>query len=227
MSMRGFERIKEVSIWHTDTQKENLVRTFENKGFKVTLKKGKEEVIDYILEQVPKSAVVSSGGSASLAELNILEILEKRGNTVLSSFRSGLDTEMQRKVMKKALLSDVFLSSVNAITRDGKIYLVDGVGNRAAGILFGPEKVILIIGKNKIVDDLENAIKRVENIAAPMNARRYYKEDRADRLPPCAKSGKCQHCNGKNKICNIQIVIDRCPTLSKIELIFVDEKLGF
>jgi hypothetical protein len=119
------------------------------------------------------------------------------------------------------MTSDLFLSSVNAITLNGELVNIDGIGNRVNSINFGPGKVILVVGYNKIVDDVQEAIHRIKNFAAPLNARRL-KID-----VPCAKVGKCVDCNSPNRICRVIVIHERKPSLTDILVILVGEELGF
>ena len=119
------------------------------------------------------------------------------------------------------MTSDLFLSSANAITLNGEMVNIDGIGNRVNSTNFGPGKVILVVGYNKIVDDVQEAIQRIKNVAAPMNARRLNID------VPCAKVGKCVDCHSPNRICRVIVIHERKPSLTDILIILVGEELGF
>jgi hypothetical protein len=119
------------------------------------------------------------------------------------------------------MTSDLFLSSVNAITMDGELVNIDGMGNRVNATNFGPKKVILVAGYNKIVEDVQEAIKRIKNVTAPMNARRLNLE------VPCAKLGKCADCNSPNRMCRIVVILEWKPTWTDMLVILVGEELGY
>jgi hypothetical protein len=119
------------------------------------------------------------------------------------------------------MTSDLFLSSVNAVTLNGELVNVDGIGNRVNSTNFGPGKVILIAGCNKIVEDVQEAIKRIKNVAAPLNARRLNID------VPCAKVGRCVDCNTPSRICRVVTIHERKPSLTDILIILVGEELGF
>jgi hypothetical protein len=109
----------------------------------------------------------------------------------------------------------------NAITEDGKIVNIDGLGNRLAAFCFGPEKVIIVAGRNKIVKDVAAAIERVKNVAAPMNARRF------GAATPCAKTDKCSDCDSPERICNLTLIIEKQRQPGRLTVILVNQELGF
>jgi hypothetical protein len=125
------------------------------------------------------------------------------------------------QIRKAQMTCDLFLSSTNAVTLNGYLVNIDGIGNRVNSSVFGPGKVILVAGFNKIVDDVEEAIKRIKNVSAPLNARRLNID------VPCAKVGKCVDCNSPNRICRAVVIHERRPTLTDILVIIVGEELGF
>ena len=112
------------------------------------------------------------------------------------------------EIRKSQMTSDLFLSSVNAVTLNGELVNIDGIGNRVNSTVFGPGKVILVAGYNKIVDDVQEGIKRIKNVAAPLNARRLNID------VPCAKLGKCVDCNSPNRICRVIVIHERKPSLT-------------
>jgi len=132
-------------------------------------------------------------------------------------------------MMRNTLLSDIFITGANAITMDGKIVSTDGTGNRVAGTIFGPKKVILVVGRNKIVVNLDEAISRNRNIAAPLNSIRHLNKhhNRFEDLP-CVKLGYCVDCNHPRITCNITTIIEGATEINKdrIHLIIVNEDLG-
>jgi hypothetical protein len=119
------------------------------------------------------------------------------------------------------MTSDLFLGSVNAVTMNGELVNIDGAGNRVNATVFGPGKVILVAGYNKIVEDVQEAVKRVRNVAAPMNAKRL------DVDVPCAKLGKCVDCSSPNRICRVVVIHERRPLLTDMLIILVGEELGY
>lgn len=171
---------------------------------------------------VPKGAAVGRCGSTTLTQMGIYDELRERGCTIIDPFRAGLSPEQDLQERRKALLCDVLLSSTNAITRDGKIINVDGTGNRVAGIIFGPKKVIIVAGRNKIVFNVQEGLERIKNIAAPLNARRLNLQ------VPCAKLDRCPgDCTSPERMCNMIVILEKKPDMSSITVLLVGESLGF
>ena len=117
--------------------------------------------------------------------------------------------------------ADLFLSSANAVTLKGELVNIDGIGNRVNSINFGPGKVLLVAGYNKIVEDVQGGIERIKNVSAPLNAKRLNID------VPCAKVGKCLDCNSPNRICRAIVIHERKPSLTDIFIILVGEELGY
>ena len=199
-------------------------KALEKNGFDVyqveNKEKAKEIFFNDILPEInPKT--VSYGDSMSAESTGILEKLKKIENI---KFIEPFDEEETRKeqiqASKDALQGDLFIAGSNAVTTTGLLVNLDMVGNRIAGIAFGPRKVVLIIGKNKITKDLESAMERVKKIA-PKNAARH-----PDLNLPCQKTGKCMDCSSPNRICNSWLITEKSYPKGRIKIIFVEEDLG-
>jgi L-lactate utilization protein LutB len=194
-------------------------------GFRSVYVANRKEALQKILEEIPLEASVGAGDSLTLKEIGVFEELKKRGFTLLWPFDEKVPKEERRSIERKTLLTDVFLSGSNALTMDGKIVNVDATGNRVAGMIFGPKKAIIVVGVNKIVKNVEEALKRIRKVAAPQNAKRI-REERAWELLPCVEFGECVDCNAQNRICNITAIIEKKPRAIDIAVIIVGEKLG-
>ncbi len=181
----------------------------------------KEEAVSKAISFIPKNATVGIGGSISIREIGLLEIINKQGNTVFSHWEKDLTTEEKLNNRKKSLTCDVYLTSSNAITLNGELVNIDGSGNRIAAMSFGPQKTIIIAGANKLVDTLEEAFARIRNITAPLNG------IRLSRKTPCALIGQCTDCDSPERMCNISVVFHKKPNLSDITVILVGESLGY
>jgi L-lactate utilization protein LutB len=204
---------------------QKTVDSLKRNKFKAFYAENRKEALRYVLEEIPLDATVGAGDSLTLREIGAFEELKSKGFTLFWPFDEDVAKEKRRDVMRKALLADVFLSGSNAITMDGKIVNVDATGNRVAGMLFGPKKAVVVVGANKIVKDLAEALERIRNVASPLNAKRIRKE-RDWELLPCVKAGKCVNCNAENRICNITAIIEKKPRAIDITVIIVGEKLG-
>jgi hypothetical protein len=150
----------------------------------------------------------------------VVETLQKQGKSILDHWAVSNPEEALR-VKRAQLTCDVFLSGANAITETGQIVNMDGGGNRVAALAFGPGKVIIVAGVNKIVPDIETAHRRIREVAAPMNAYRLGFET------PCAKSGVCIDCNTPHRICNALLVLYHKPLFSEVSVVLIGESLGY
>ena len=176
---------------------------------------------------IPERSVVGSGDSLTLRQIGAVDALEKGNYTFLDPWSPGISVEENVKLKKRALTSDVFVTGTNALTLDGKIVNVDGHGNRVAAMLFGPDKVILVIGINKIVQDLEQALDKIRNKTAPLNVKHH---PGFDPMPPCGTTGVCSDCSSPWRICNKTVIIERQYDNNKykpvITVLIVGEELG-
>ncbi len=182
-----------------------------------------EEALDVISTLIKPGDKVSVGGSMSLFESGIIEMLRNGDYDFLDRYEMGLTPEDITDIYLKSFSVDAYFMSSNAITEKGELYNVDGNGNRVAALVYGPKSVIIVAGYNKIVRDLEEAKRRVCEIAAPANATRLHLDT------PCAHTGKCADCKGDSRICAISVVTSKqMPKFKdRIKVILVGEELGY
>jgi L-lactate utilization protein LutB len=173
-----------------------------------------------LLQMIPAGASVGFGGSMTIKGLDIQGELSKRG-CLLYDHSLAKDKEEVQQICRKQLTCDVFLTGSNAITRDGRLYNVDGRGNRVAAMTFGPGEVIVVAGVNKIAASLEEAIERVRGYAAPMN------NIRLNFNNPCTKTGYCMDCSSPQRICNAAVILHKRPSTMKITVLLIGGILGF
>jgi hypothetical protein len=207
--------------WWIEARLKRVVEKLKAHDFNALYVKTKEEAIQEVFKYVTSDTRIGVGGSITLRELGIVEQLKARGNTVFDHWIQGLSKEESIKIRKAQMTSDLFLSSSNAITVNGELVNIDFFGNRVNAITHGPGKVILVAGYNKIVEDVQEAIKRIKNVAAPLNARRLNID------VPCAKLGKCVDCDSTNRICRVIVIHERKPPLTDILIILAGEELGY
>lgn len=181
----------------------------------------KEDALAKALAMIPEGSTVGLGGSVTVEQIGLLEKLRSGKYTLYDQYAPGLDMPENMKRRKQGLTAQYFVTGTNAITSDGQLVNVDGLGNRVAAQAFGPEKVILVAGKNKIVKDVHEAFDRLEKIAAPINAKR------VNAMSPCADTGVCIDCDSPARICNIYTIIRRMMIPGRITLILVNDSLGF
>jgi L-lactate utilization protein LutB len=177
---------------------------------------------DEILAMIPAGAVVSRGGSMSVVEMGLWEALTRKpGVEIIDPFLPGLDPGLAQERRRQSLLADFFITGSNAITLDGRLVNLDGLGNRVAGMCFGPKKVILVVGLNKVAPDLETAMARVKHHAAPINA------IRLNRATPCVETGLCSDCKSPERICYMWSIIEGHMLENRIHVKLVGEDLGY
>lgn len=207
--------------WVLEKKIERVICSLEKNNMRGYLVNSEEELINKVNELVKEGDLVACGGSTSLKETGILEYLSSGKFEYLDRYEEGLTSDEIKNIYRKSFFADAYFTSTNAITEQGELYNVDGNGNRVAAMLYGPDKVILVVGINKIVKNLEEAINRNKFIAAPANTKRLNKKT------PCAKVGYCMDCNSEERICNEYTLIKRQRVSDRIHVIFLNEELGY
>lgn len=178
------------------------------------------DAVKKVLELVPENSTISWGGSVTLDEAGVMDAL-KNGNFTLIDRNIAKTPKEKQEVLAKAICSDFFFMSTNAITLDGELVNVDGAANRVACLCAGPTNVIIVAGMNKVVTNVEDGHNRVRNIAAPKNTVRLSKQT------PCASKGKCYECFSPDCICSQIVVTRRSGIPGRIKVILVGEELGY
>ncbi len=200
---------------------ERLIKNLEKNQMKGTFLKDREALQEYMNQQIPDEVKVAVGGSQTLFEIGVIEYLRTRNVTFFDRYEEGLSVEGRKEVFRNSFFADFYFTSTNAITVEGHLYNIDHVGNRVAAMLFGPDKVFVIIGLNKIVDSEEEAMGRIRSIAAPAN------NVRLNRDTPCTKLGSCTECNAKDRICSQYTMIKRQSVKDRIEVLILPIELGY
>ncbi len=195
-------------------------KNLKERGFKVSAFATAKEAADYLNAQIDGESV-SFGGSMTLSQMGLFESLGKH-NKMFSHWNVP-DGMNAAEVLKNASTCDNYLLSANGLAETGEIINIDGTGNRLSESLFGPKRVYYVIGKNKIAPDLSSAMDRARNIACPKNAARFNKKT------PCVVSDdkKCYDCNSPERICNAILILERPCTGMEVEMVFINEDLGY
>ena len=180
----------------------------------------REEALEAAKRFLVPGSSVSWGGTATLEEIGFVEAMRASQCRVLDRHASS-DPEEVREIYRQILFCDTYFMSSNAITMDGILVNIDGNGNRVASLAFGPSKVVVVAGMNKVTTDLDSAIQRARNTAAPANATRF------GLSTPCASLGKCANCQNEDCICCQVVVTRRSRIPGRIHVILVGEELGF
>lgn len=197
----------------------NLEIHLKEKGYSVQIFNSKENAAEYLDSQIHQK-IVGFGGSDTIRQMNLFEKLSSHNTVYWHDQKPDTMTIMETRTA--ASRAEIYISSVNGISEKGEIVNIDNTGNRVAAISYGPSKVYLIIGSNKVAENLEAAIYRARNIASPLNAKRL------GRKTPCAVHGdKCYDCNSPERICRNLSVLWTKPTGAEYEIILIQEELGY
>jgi hypothetical protein len=181
-----------------------------------------DQARDEIIEMIPQGATVFRCGSMSAVGMGLWDsIAALPGVTLIDPYRPELSPEEAMELRRRGLTADVMIASTNAITLDGRLVNLDGMGNRVAAMAFGPKKVILVVGMNKVAPDLESAVARVKHYAAPVNNIRYGLKN------PCVETGLCSDCKTPQRICNMWSIIEGHMIKDRIHVKLVGENLGY
>jgi len=206
--------------WFIEKMMERTVKALSLSFFDAHSFTNRESLINSIMQYATPGSKIGIGGSLSVRGIGLIERLSDQNTQVLDHWKQGLTKEEISAIRLSQLTCDLFLSSANAITEKGDIVNIDGFGNRVNAMTFGPKKVIIIAGYNKIVPDVNSALDRIKRVAAPLNAKRLG-------LPlPCAETGYCHDCKTEARICRVTSIIQRRPSGTDVSVYLINEELG-
>ncbi len=215
-----------VPIQHYWKTRLNEVKiALENNNFSVYLAESASNAKEIVQKEIlPTISVktISWGGSITFIETGLYsEIKDDPNFDILDAFNKNLSPEDATELRRKSLLTDLYITGTNAVTETGKLVNLDMYGNRIAAITFGPKNVIILVGRNKIVSDVEEAISRIKDYAAPVNSMRL------DKKTPCAKSAICEDCKSPERICNTWTITEKSFPKGRTNIVLINEDLGF
>jgi L-lactate utilization protein LutB len=197
----------------------NTIEGLKKNNFEVKYFETAQEAAQEILKEIKPEETVGMGGSMTIKQLQLDTRLKQRGNTVYWHWLEATAEDMN-KARQSASHSDVYLTSTNALTQDGKLVNTDGTGNRVSAMFYGPKKTIVVCGINKIVENLDSALERIEKNA--------YKNARRLKLnTPCAINESCIDCSSPQRMCNITTIIRKKPMQKDFIIILINEELGY
>jgi len=207
--------------WLGEHWAQRTIEALKRHGFDAHFFKDIESAKMFILNMILSHETFGFGGSDTVRSMGIIEELKLKGKTIYDHWEKGISKEEDLNIRLMQGRCDCFLCSANAISMTGEIVNVDGIGNRVNAMTFGPRKVIIIAGVNKIVPDLDSALKRVKEIAGPMRARSL------NMNTPCSETALCNDCNSPQRICRITVILHRKPMLTDISVILINEPMGY
>lgn len=191
----------------------------EKNGIKAEFFADSASAADYLMKSIDSSAKVGIGGSMTVKSMGLPELLIDRGNKVFFHWLENTPEGMH-EARKNASQADVYLTSSNAVTEEGQLVNTDGTGNRVTSMVYGPKKVYVICGINKITKNLDAALQRIKDNA--------YKNARRLKLnTPCAINEKCSDCRSPQRMCNVTTIINRKPSMTDLEVVIIGEELGY
>lgn len=198
-----------------------LLRNLKNRGMEGHFCRSTDELVELCMKLVNGCKLVASGGSMTLKETGIYDMLKAMPEIEFLDRDAEPDPIKKKEIARRGFMADAFFMSTNAITEDGILFNIDGSGNRVAALSYGPDKVIIIAGVNKIVSTLDEAILRARTVAAPMN------NMRLDRNTPCKETGVCVNCQSPESICAHMLTTRRSMIPNRIHVILVEANYGF
>ncbi|MDD2899636.1 MAG: lactate utilization protein [Desulfuromonadaceae bacterium] len=213
---------EELISWTHEQKCRKAVTSLEKNGFTACFCPSPQNAAEYIIAAAADSATIGFGGSMTIASLGVEQILREQGKEIFNHGPATFSRDEKMAIMRRQLTCDLFLSGCNALTLNGELINIDATGNRVAAMCFGPLKVIIVAGRNKLVDGTpQDAIARVKAWATPPNSKRL------NFKTPCAATGFCSDCNSPDRLCRVTTIIDRKPRFTDLHVLVVNADLGF
>ena len=213
--------MNEYQRWLWEKVGEKTVENLKKHGFDAHFVLTAEEAKELVVKMAEDCETIGFGGSDTTRALGLVDALKKKGKVIYDHWQQGLSKEEDLDIRLNQGRADCFICSANAVSLSGEIINIDGIGNRTNGMTFGPKKVIIVAGMNKVRPDIHSALARVKEVAAPMRAKSL------GMATPCAETGFCTDCNSPQRICRITTILHRKPMLTDISVILINEELGF
>jgi hypothetical protein len=212
-----------VMQWYMEDRGKRAVEALKKRDFNALYVENQAQAKEIVLKAIPAEATVGVGGSVTIRGMGILADLKARKNKIIDHWvTASLFSEENFELRRAQQTCDVFITSTNAVTLDGVLVNTDGGGNRVNAMGFGPKKAIVVAGVNKIVSDLESALRRIKEVTVPLNCKRI------NSSPPCLLAGKCVDCRVPQRACRITTIIEwKPPFFSDYLVIIVGENLGY
>ncbi|WP_434296919.1 lactate utilization protein [Clostridium sporogenes] len=207
--------------WYIEKQVERTIKNLNRRNMEGYYINSIDQLFKKLKALIPEGSIVGVGDSMTLFEAGVIDFLRSGNFNFLDKYQDKLTSDEKREIYINNFSTDTFICSTNAITESGELYNIDGNGSRVAPMIYGPKQVILIVGINKIVKNIEEAESRVRSYAAPIDAKRLNKDT------PCTKLGYCVDCKSPNRICNDFVVIRGQFIKGRIKVLILGENLGY
>ncbi len=207
--------------WLWEQRGRQCAEKLRKNGFDAHWTPDLETARNQILSMIARHNSFGFGGSDTVRRLGIIEHLKLSGKTVFDHWQQDLTPQESLSIRRSQLTCDCFFCSANAISLSGEIVNVDGAGNRTSAMGFGPAQVIIVAGMNKVADDLNSALRRVREVAAPLRAKSL------NMKTPCAETGLCSDCHSPQRICRITTILHRQPVLTATSVFLINQALGY
>jgi len=208
--------------WTHEQKCRKAVASLERNGFTAQYCPTPQAAAEYIIAGATDAVSIGFGGSMSIVSLGVEQQLREQGKEILNHSSPGLSLDEKLVILRRQLTCDLFLSGCNALTLNGELVNIDATGNRVGAMLFGPHKVIVVAGRNKLVDGTpQDAIERVKAWATPPNSKRL------NFKTPCSATGFCSDCNAPDRLCRVTTIIDRKPRFTDIHVLVINTDMGF
>lgn len=204
-----------------DAKMEAVLKSLNGRGFLAEYAENAEQARQKALEYVKDANRIGIGGSMTIVQTGIYDALVEKGYEIFSATHAAKTGGSVEEAFKNAFDADWYLLSSNAVTMDGRLVNIDGRGNRVAAMIYGPDNVLFVVGKNKIAEDYAAAIARIKKEACPPNTRRLGLNT------PCSITGECVDCQAADRICNVTVALERPTRGKKVRVIMIDEAYGF
>ena len=213
---------EDLIYWTHEQKCRKAVASLDKNGFTAHYCATPQAAAEYIIAGAADAVTVGFGGSMSIVSLGVEQVLKEQGKEILNHGYPTFSLDERLEIMRRQLTCDLFLSGCNALTMNGELVNIDATGNRVGAMLFGPRKVIVVAGRNKLVDGTPHeAIERVKAWATPPNSKRLSFKT------PCCSSGFCSDCNSPDRLCRVTTIIDRKPRFTDLHVLVVNADLGF
>jgi hypothetical protein len=212
---------KNHQLWLWEKLGEKCQKALKKNGFDAHFFPTGESAKKGVMDMISGYETFGVAGSDTVRALGIVDALTSMGKTVYDHWKKGLSPEESLNYRLNQGRCDCFLCSANAVSATGEIVNIDGAGNRIAASMFGPKKVMIIVGMNKVAVDLDSAMKRARQVAGPLRAKDF------DIKPPCVETGICSDCHSSQRICNITTIFHRRPMITDMSVILINEGLGY